>query len=204
LLSTGTWTPIDQVSSSDSVNIQILDKECGIRFAGLHVPPDLIAMGGNARIRVTAAVEMDVRVSYQANAISSPNRFRVARVCDVGTRFKQRVVLPISKHIIPIADGRLKTSATNDSLFKTRDFARELLANWNQASISGVIAMPGIDWKIAHDCLGRPFSGIDGRDIGFRTTTADPPKYPSVTAVKLDIVNQKTIFTLDTWRRENA
>lgn len=201
LLPTGSWQPIEQLSSGDTCSIQILDKECGIRFGGLHVPPDLVEYGvARARIRVTAAVEMDTRVYATAIAVTSPNAHRVFRVVDVGSRFKDRGVLAMSKFIDRAA---VSSTAVND-VPKARALAAELLANWNQASISGTIALPGVDWEHGSICLGRPLSGIDGRDISFQTTKAGPAKFPTVTALKYDFQNQKTIVTLDTWRRDNV
>src|SRR5262249_46022790 len=57
-----TWQPIDALSSDEN-SVQILQRECGIRFNGENVPFDLYLAGDSAKVRVTACVESDTRVS---------------------------------------------------------------------------------------------------------------------------------------------
>lgn len=202
LLPTGTWQPIERLLDAHACSIQILDKECGIRFCGHDIPHDLVQYGAaGTRIRVTATVEMDARVaaSLPAGALPSANAFGVFRVVDVGSRFKSRGVLALSKFF----EAAPFASTAVDDRPKAQALAAELLANWNQASISGNVSLP-LDWVNASICLGRPFSGIGGRNISFLTTRVNPQKYPSVTAIKYDFVNQKTLVTLDTWRRDRV
>jgi hypothetical protein len=201
-LETGTWQPVEHLSSADSIGIQVLDKECGIRFSGLHYPVELANYGAvgqhPARIRVTATVEMDRRVATAQSALASANIHPVWRTIDVGSRFKVRYVHNTSKFF----GNPQAIPGQVDDHAKSSKLANELLANWNQASVSGTVALPGVDWAIANDCVGKSFGGIVGRGIDFQTTQGAPKKYPSITAMKLDFVNQKTILSLDTWKRD--
>lgn len=202
LLDTGTWLPVEEATDAASCSVQVLDKECGIRFSGHHIPRDIARYGADgqhpARIRVTATVEMDSRLFTARLPDASANIHHVSRVLDLGSKFKRRIVRSKFE-----GDGIHANTAVDD-VGRADALGIDLLANWNQASISGTITLPGVDLEIANDCIGRPFAGISGRGIDFQTTQIDPKKYPTITAVKLDLVSHKTILSLDTWKRENV
>jgi hypothetical protein len=70
------------------------------------------------------------------------------------------------EHLFPkVRDGQM-TSTKLDDLLAAKAFARQLLANWNQASISGTLTLTGCGYRPTA-ALGRPISGISGRDVDF-------------------------------------
>jgi hypothetical protein len=169
---TGAWRPLSDISP-EARTVKILSEECGIRFDGDVPPSELIDQGidadtgmPNAKVRVTASLRADRRVEAFATAFSPLDPWTNFETIDVGSRFKKRRIDKSSIYFKKVRDGQM-TSTKVDDLLAATAFARQLLANWNQASISGTLTLTGCGYRPTA-ALGRPISGISGRDVDFR------------------------------------
>jgi hypothetical protein len=204
---TGSWRPLSDISAEGRA-VKILAHECGIRFDGDVPPSEIMDQGINsdtempkAKIRVTASIRADRRVEATQSFPAPLDPEVNSETVDVGSRFKKRTIRASSIYYPKVVDGQM-TSTQLDDTAAAKDLALQLLANWCQASVSGTLTLTGCGYRPTA-ALGRPISGITGRNVDFRTT-ADfgEKKYPVVVGLRYDFTNQTLGVTLDTFRGE--
>lgn len=186
----------EDVSERD---IQIMEKECGIRFNG-QVPPEfLVHAATDARVRVTATVRADTRLYYEAVSLFSVQPDRVEAVIDKSDGFHLREVHVSSTYAADLVAGNLTADTVDDSE-AIQEYANELVDIWNRAECGGHLTLTGLDWSGFE--LGNCVPGIVGRNLDFQTHHADA-RYPQIVAIDYNVRGQTMTLTLDTLR-ENA
>jgi hypothetical protein len=205
--SPGAWRSLKDISP-EARQIKILAHECGIRFDGDTPPQEIQAQGvdedtglPHGKIRVTASIRADQRLEVQKSDPSPLDPVRQIETIDVGSRFKMRSIDKSSIYFKKVK-GKLLESSQLDDTDDALKLVQQLLTNWNQASVAGHITTTGCGYRAA-GVLGRPISGVDGRNIDFRTTHPDvETKYPVVVGLHYDFTNQTVALVLDTFRGE--
>lgn len=201
------WRPLDEIESVEK-HVEILDRECGIRFTGLVPPAQLRGQGlvGNytqevrgARVRVTATIISDERITKTLAAPASLIADKKELVLELPSRFKFRKIHKDSINYDAVNFSTLKSTEVNDSA-AMGTLAEELLENWNQASIDGNVTLTGPFFDI-QQALGDPLGGIFGRNVKFGTNVGGT-KFPTIIGLRFDFMQQTTTVTLDTWQRE--
>ena len=203
-----TWKPLDEIGP-EARHVRILERECGIRFDGAVPPYELMSQGivfgssqglaSGARIRVTATIVSDKRVSRARAEPASLIADEKELVLEVPSRFKHREVLSTSNNYSGVKAKTFKTTEVNDFTL-AGILVDELLENWNQSSIDGNVTLTSHLFDV-QQALGDPLGGIFGRNIKFGTNVAGT-KFPTVVGISLNFQDQKTTVTLDTWQKE--
>lgn len=190
----GVWLPIDNIGS-EGRQVRVLERECGIRFDGVEIPYEIYEQGNYAKVRVTATIESDKRIEYREVA-------RVSRLADLrfetveaAGKFRYRQRDRDSRFV-----GVVDSVATLDDKIIMRQYAQQLLAAWNAATVEGSATLAGVDFNL-NGIIGTTIGGIDGRNVDFSVGNG-VPRFPTVVGVKLDIGGQQTVISLDTFRGE--
>jgi len=182
---------------------KLLEHECGISFTGETPPVDLFFLGNNAKVRITATIRSDTRISYLAARLSSSVNVDVKQATlDVGRSFHARALHPLSKFFPALFSGTVKADIV-DGRTALQTFALDLRDTWDQAACSGTLQLEGLDVDIK---IGDVITGITGRTVSFNTTMAagGEGRYPQVVGITLDVQEQRTIVTINEFRETNA
>lgn len=176
--------------------VQLLTREAGLRFDSEDVPELLVHAGHKARVRITATLRCDARISGIAVAASSPNPEPVTHVLDLPQRFFFRTIHSSSTFYSEVRNGT-RPSAEWDDRYRIQRFAQELVNAWNQADCDGPIHLDGLDRPAE---LGQVVAAIQGRNIDLSLN--DRARYPQVVGISWDIRHQTTTLTLTSFRDE--
>lgn len=196
------WQVIPQ--SDPQFTVKILTSECGIRFDG-DVPPYLIRsrqLTGDARLRVTATIESDTRLSYVAARESTSLAFDVAeQVLDMAQSFHQRAVLRTGASKSNYHDSAYYLALEADGRESMETFANMLRQHWDMADVSGSVEIEGLDrgrYKLAQTT-----DLIDNRGIRISAVGDGAGAiYPQIVRRTLDVQNQREILQVATFRRD--
>lgn len=188
------WLPINRMENG---SFEILQNECGIRFTGDMPPAELMFAGTNAKVRITASVYSDERLDYTAKRRRGSAQDQVAPLTlDLGDRFHYRKIHKSSQF-----HKRVKAKELDHSeVFDTRrmvELADRLRDSRDLMDVSGTVVIPNLD-EIYE--LGSVMRRMGGRDIDFDVGASAGPRYPQVTARRIDIRQQKQFLTLETLR----
>lgn len=189
-----TWTDFDRLEYH---GVEILDKEAGIRFAGELPPRELVRAGAIARVRVTAAIEMD-RIATATAGIAQNAPLRHVQI-DGSHRFRQRFVGSTSRYYAAVVAGTLESDACND-FTRAEDYAKELLKAWAKAECSGSVVIEGFD--SGEYRLSDVLSAIKGRDIDLNCSLTNTPAYPQIVAISYEPATQRRTLSVQTFRDE--
>jgi hypothetical protein len=196
-----TWQPVDTLSGDEN-SVQVLHRECGIRFNGENVPFELWNAGNHARVRVTACVQSDTRIVYQPPFFTTPLN-----------AFKRQYIFAPSKFKYQIRDQYSIFEDVENNLFfdpgawpkdkierndtpAIQDMTQRLIQRYCVGLISGSVSITGIDNPALR--IGDTVSGLAGRGLGFKTHPAG--LYPSIIGFKFNFENQSTDVVLGTYR----
>lgn len=200
----GDWKPLSELGVDS--NIQILDRECGIRFVGVSgIPFSLYAIaatqGGtlsadNVSIRVTASVQSDVRLDAIGSSGISHLDDPLWHTIDMSKSFQFAQVYQDSKYFAEVQANN-KTSRQVDDTALIQQAANDQEAAWNTGYLRGAIELGGIDMD--RSFLGRSIRQIIPRNIDMRTSRRSV-RFPVVVSERYDFVGQRTMLTLETFR----
>ena len=214
------WTVIPKGSAD--LGFDILKNECGITFTGDDIPIAIhdvyqraqAAAGGDAaygakpRVRVTATIESDSRLSYTAPFTPGLSLAPEARavVLDKRKSFHFRELVPSgpyqSEYFNLVLEGsgdeepwKAKTADGREAL---QVFAEAMRRAWDQADCSGTIPLEGLD----HDYdVSDVVLKIRGREIYLRLNAdLENPRYPQIVGIRRYVQAQRTVLILESFR----
>ena len=201
--STGKWHSPQELG----IECQIIKDECGVRLGSLSQPPlemkSLFAPteadpDDSVKVRVTASVESDFRVSYTTPA--APTLVHPVKniLLDVGSKYAYAKVSTQSDYYGDTAYDKREYDATDD-LQQIADF---VLSQWNAATAGGTITLIGTG--NVNEFLGWQITGLQDRNFQLHATHASATTsiYPQVIAVHYHVQSQRTVLTLDAYRQD--
>lgn len=176
-----TWNP------AGKWQLDILEKECGIVINTNEIPEELFDAGTDAKVRITATIETDFRITAMAARDGgSPLVDPVTAILDLDSQFHWREVTTLSKY----KSGSNPSNATDDR-DALQGFVEALRARYDNVDVAGAVSLEGVD---QHDYkIGDRVAGIKGKNISFRSRL-DGTTYPQIAAITYDIEGQKTIL----------
>lgn len=183
----GAWAP------AGNWGIELLEAEAGIYISAEDIPEELIDAGDDAKIRVTATIEADFRLT--AIADRRPESLQgepTTAHLDVSGDFHWRVVSEISKY----AESDNESTAVDD-LLVLQSYVNALRERWDQVEVIGGVTLEGVDQH--QYAVGDRILGIQGRNISYRAVSAGDA-YPQVVGITYDVTSQKTILQLQRFR----
>jgi hypothetical protein len=199
---TDTW---ENVLKCENGHFEVLERECGILFTGIAPPREIVELGEDARVRITACIRGDQRVSYTtAQATECPNGNAITMVVNAETQFFKRSRLDyVSGHpgnwsrftevgflpTTPTADERDDTTAMTT-------YANNLRDNESAARLSASITLEGFRPEYKR---GDIITKIDGREISFdqNSKTALSRRYLQITGITY--TPTETVLELETF-----
>lgn len=187
-----------KIPNSNDFSVEVLEKECGIYFRGENIPMEIADQGAQAKVRVTATLRGDKRISYTASRQEqSPSGLDIERVIDARERFQKRYRHSTS---IYVGDSAYEADATDDTT-SLQSYAEKLRDAMDVATIEGELTIDGLDNNFE---LGQVVTKIQGREISLaaRSPSAEQQRYPSIMGITYDVDDQATILTLESFRDE--
>lgn len=177
--------------------VQVLEYECGVRFVGEMPPEDLMRLGDEAAIQVTATIEGDHRIRSQiVTAPTSVNPAETIAYIHDPTRFQGRFV---HKSSIYFDSGR--PTAEVDDTNVMNETARQLIDQWNQASINATFALDGLEdvgLNGSYYRIGETVFFVEGRALYF-DANKEANKHPTIMAISYDVQNQQLTLSARTF-----
>jgi hypothetical protein len=195
------WVPLN-TEEDDHQSFVLLDKECGIYFTGALVSHLMRAgyIRGEARIRVTATIELDTPIELSTPNVAGADRREL--VIDFPTRFRHHYYWEgqdagkISQSSLWFGGNRADyTTKATDQSEEMLLFAVSLRDAWNMADVSGQATIEGVDLRRFY--LGEAVLGVMPRKFMFQAAAS---RWPQVVGVTFDINGQQTILELRTTR----
>lgn len=188
------WNPDDD-TWKELTGWNLLEHEMGIYFDGDIPPDDLRLLDQDARVRITACVESDIRDEAIATRRNeSPNGADIELVLDLSDRFfdrKRAVQAPYASVLTGAADTRDDHDALVEYAEKVRDIE-------DAAKISASITLRGIE--TAYE-IGQLVRKVDGRNISLNqfSDDAEAKRYLQIVAIEWDMMAQATTLTVETF-----
>ena len=188
------WNPDDD-TWKELTGWNLLEHEMGIYFDGDIPPDDLRLLDQDARVRITACVESDIRdEAIATRRDESPNAANIELVLDVSDRFfdrKRAIEAPYAS----VLSGPADTRDDHDALVEYASKVREIE---DAARISATITLRGIE--TAYE-IGQLVRKVDGRNISLNqfSDTVEAKRYLQIVAVEWDMVAQSTTLTVETF-----
>jgi hypothetical protein len=193
------------VLTRENGHFEVLERECGILFTGITPPREIVDLGENARVRITACIRGDQRVSYTtAQATECPNGNDIAMVVNAETQFFKRrridYVDEYSENWSRFTEvGFLPTTPTADERDDTTamtTYANNLRDNESAARLSASITLEGFRPEYKR---GDIITKIEGREISFdqNSKTALSRRYLQVTGITY--TPTETVLELETF-----
>lgn len=175
------WSPVGKWQ------IDLLEKECGLYFGFDEIPEELIDAGDDAKVRVTATIETDFRISAIAERqAKSPLTDPVTAIIDLERQFHWREVTTLSKY----KSGN-RPSLAEDDRDALQSFVEALRDRYDNVDVAGAVTLEGVDQHQYR--IGDRVAGVKGKNISFRSRL-DGTTYPQIAAITYDIEGQKTIL----------
>lgn len=193
------------VLTLENGHFEVLERECGILFTGISPPREIVDLGNDALVRITACLRSDQRISYTtAQATECPNATAITMVVNAETQFFKRSRLDyVTGHPgmwsrftevgflpdTPTADERDDTTAMTT-------YANNLRDNESSARIAASITLEGFRHEYKR---GDIITKIDGREISFdqNSKTALSRRYLQVTGITY--TPTETVLELETF-----
>lgn len=183
---------------------RLLEGQCGILFTGQLPPIFIMDAGAAARVRITATVESDYRIQYQAVRPASSVNPQVHEVfLDLNKRFHFRALHADSEFYSDVQAGE-RLADLSDGRASIRSFTEALRGNWDQADLSGSITLEGVDRTNLK--LGDLVTGIDGRKLNFALNkqVGTGAKYAQIVGLRYHAQAQTTTVILGSFRETDA
>lgn len=195
------WHPLAEMT--DSPNVHLLERECGIRFEGMSPPSDLMnAVDPDlSMVRVTASIRDDRRMTNATQlSTGSPLTDEATAFVDVSDRFHYREVSTLSKYSADVAAGTLTSKAVDDAQ-ALATFSNQLRNAWDMADVSGDAVIEGLDNDQYE--IGEVVTSLVGRGVNFSARApGSTSRYPQVVAITWDVQGQQRTLSLQTFRDE--
>jgi hypothetical protein len=202
---TGYWKDVLSLTNG---HYQVLERECGILFTGQKPPEELIALGADARIRITACLRSDQRISYTTpRAPTSPNAEDIKLVVDLSGRFHKRKRVSDSPdfssrptYTSRYTDDSLITQPTQadtaDDTTALETYAIKLRDQEQSARVSPQVTLEGYHPEYE---IGDIIKEVEGRGLSFNSNAAtnETKRYPQITGI--EFTQMTTVLTLQTF-----
>jgi hypothetical protein len=173
--------------------VNLLEHECGVYLGGDEVPEEVRDAGDDFRLRITATIETDFRITAVAERKdTSPLVDVVTAVLDLDSQFHWKEVTTLSQY----KSGGYDSLAEND-FEQLKAFVEELRDRFDHLDCGGAVTLEGVDQHRYQ--IGDRVLGIKGKNINFNTRR-DSATFPQIAAITYDIEGQKTILAMDRTR----
>jgi hypothetical protein len=197
---TGYWKDVLSLTNG---HYQVLERECGILFTGQKPPEQLIALGADAQLRITACLRSDQRLSYTSSrAATSPNAEDIKLVVDLSGRFHKRVRITDSGATYKSRYSELalitplSTADTADDTTALETYAIKLRDQEQSARVSPQVTLEGYHPEYE---IGDLVKEVEGRGLSFNSNAATnaTKRYPQITGI--EFTQMTTVLTLQTF-----
>lgn len=195
----GAGDPSDDATWRAINGYEILTSECGIRFTGPTPPVELAGIGPTVKVRITASIYSDERLTFSFTSNNSPLAPEISPVLlNVSDRFHFREVHKDSIFFDEIKAGRYEHSQVDDTN-EMGQFIFKLLDSVDCFDLRGTAVISDLDGDKYE--LGDALTEVAGRGISLETKTSGKFKrYAEIVGITYDYVNQKRILALETFR----
>lgn len=178
-----------------------LEHECGIYFDGDIPPDDLVKLGEDARIRITACLVSDIRdEALAARRPESPNGADIELVLDLGDRFFSRTRQKSGNYqsiLIDDPNDPLESDERDDhdALVEYAERVREVE---DAARLTATLTLKGI--QTAYE-VGQLVTKVDGRNVVLNRFGGGvaAKKYLQIVRIEFDFPQQQTRLTVETF-----
>lgn len=187
------WHDLEEMEEGSANQVILLEKEFGIRFAGLTPPWSLMAGGVHARVRVTATIQCDKRLTRTEKTNGSFAQERIPFALVLPQAFNKRKVHETSTYYDQVKAKTLDSAEVDDTA-KLRKFVSRLADSMDAAECAGILTLHGLDYTYQ---LGQVVTSISGRDINMTTAAG---KWPVIVGIIYDVPGQTTTLILDSYR----
>ena len=197
---TGYWK---DVLSLPNGHYQVLERECGILFTGQKPPEDLIALGADAQLRITASLRSDQRIAYTTSrAATSPNAEDIKLVVDLSGRFhkRSRITTSGATYKSRYSETALitpqSTADTTDDTTALQTYALKLRDQEQSARVVPQVTLEGFHPEYE---IGDLVTEVEGRGLSFNSNAAtnETKRYPQITGI--EYTQFSTVLTLTTF-----
>lgn len=197
---TGYWKDVLSLTNG---HYQVLERECGILFTGQKPPEQLIALGADAQLRITACLRSDQRLSYTTSrAATSPNAEDIKLVVDLSGRFHKRTRITDSGATYKSRYSELalitplSTADTADDTTALETYAIKLRDQEQSARVSPQVTLEGYHPEYE---IGDLVKEVEGRGLSFNSNAATnaTKRYPQITGI--EFTQMTTVLTLQTF-----
>lgn len=188
------WLPDDE-TWKEITGWELLEHEMGIYFDNEKPPDDLRALGQDARIRITACVESDVRDEAIAERRDeSPNAATIELVLDLSDRFYDRRRITSG----PWASVLTGDTDTKDDHAALVEYAAKVRDVEDCARVSARLVLRGIE--TAYD-IGLLVTKVDGRNILLNqySDSVAAKRHLQIVGIEWSFPEQTTALTLETF-----
>ena len=185
----------------------LLTDQIGVYFSGDRPPEKLIALGAQARVRVTCTITGDGRINATATPRSSSPNFRdVTLWLDLSDRFHRRAIASSDPWTGQDADGvqsvfgsQLDTAFgkdERDDALAIATYVKNIQTYEDSALLRANIVLYGLHFSYE---IGDLITSIDGRNISLNRNSAasSEKKYLQVTGIRLDTQAQSTTLMVE-------
>jgi hypothetical protein len=192
------WLPID------NWGCVLMEKEAGVYFRGEWVPEEILRQGVDAKIRITATLDSDLRLfSDSQKEPTSPNGDDVWLALDMSDRFLHQSMAIVGDYKSRFYDDVLagvREANTTDDSDTIQEFGEQLRNTYDAAEISGPIVLHGCDYDFR---LGDRVTAIPGLKLDLLCNTAGSPlQYPQIAAITYDPQANTTTLQLERFRSD--
>lgn len=173
-----------------------LHHECGIYFSGDRPPQELIDQGSSARVRITACIRGDERVSGEAKRrADSPNGSDVTLFLNNHDWFADRRVIRDGTYASVLKDNPLGHDEKDDRNF-IKDFATKVRDQEDAIRLSASFVLHDIHTEYKPGDL---LDKIDGRNVSLNrmSTARSDKRYLQVTEISFDTQGLTTSLRLE-------
>jgi len=192
------WLPIGNWGCA------LMEKEAGVYFRGDEVPEEILNQGTNAKIRITATLESDLRVFTDTQKLgTSVNGDDVWLALDMADRFLFLRQIGFGTYKSRFYDdvlGKVREANTGSDKNIMEEFGETLRNTYDAAEISGPIVLHGCDYDFK---LGDRIIAIDGLKLELLCNPASYPlQYPQVAAITYEPQTQTTTLQLERFQTD--
>ncbi len=214
------WSPVfasadDRTTRKGLENggaFNLLRNECGIRWTAKDISNRLARLyrDGKLKIRVTATIEIDMRMFGVAFS-SKYAADHINIVVENDQAFRWQQVDTSSVFYEDVLNGSLASDQVND-YERIERHAKDVAAGHNSATLKGSIAIHGIDAEATSEVfLGaeiRELADTSGpfgsRALGLSNDPDEPNAGPRIIEIQYDITKQTTTLRLESLHRGTA
>jgi len=194
------YDPVEEkwrdVSGLVNGSFTVLQRECGILFNGDMPPTELIALGEDARIRVTATIRGDQRLTTRYERTDeAPTMNSIVLFIDAADRFRKSVRVLVGDYASRYTDGSFPIYDADiaDDTAALEDFAFKLQAIEQTMKLGAEITLIGYQPQYE---IGDVVEKIDGRNISLNATAKDVEEKRYLQIMGIEYTETATRLTL--------